>query len=116
MGVALAHAGSPSTSPSSVGASVARAAVATLAARVGNDDARRIAVVHHGANVERVVGEEDAHLGALRYRLAFVGLFLRKSSDGRRVGPRRIAEHITVERRRLGRTCGSGDVGGASRK
>ena len=58
-----------------------------VAARVGDDDARGLAVVADDADVERVGREDDAHLGVLGGGLPFVGLLLPEAGDRRRAWP-----------------------------
>ena len=87
-----------------------------VAARVGDDDARRIRVVEHRADVERVGGEDDADFRPFRRGLPFVRLFLPEGRDRRRLRPRRIAEHIAVDRRRFRRTGRGRDVRGGRRR
>ena len=87
-----------------------------VAARIGDDDARRIGVVEHRADVERVRREHDPHFRSLRRRLPFVGLLLPEGRDRRRLRPRGIAEHIAVDGRRLCRASRGRDVRGGGRR
>ena len=87
-----------------------------IAARVRHDDAGRIAVVHDRTDIERVVGEDHADLGPLGHRLTLVGLLLGEPGDRSGLRPGRIAEDVTIERRRLWRARRGGDIRGRGRR
>ena len=72
-----------------------------VAAQLARDDAVRLRVVTHDAEVDRLVVDDDAYLGRLRYRLAGTRVLLHEV--GRRLGlaPRLVVEHpIHPDRRR----------------
>ena len=81
--------------------------------RIRHDDAARVRVVEHHADVERVGGEDHADLGLLGRRLALIRLLLHEAGDWRGRLPRWITQHITIERRNLSRSNRARDVGGA---
>src|SRR5262249_21618059 len=63
-----------------------------VAARQARLDLAGFMIVEPGADVERVAPDEHAHLGALRSRLALLGIALGELRGGLRGPPRRLVE------------------------
>ena len=80
-----------------------RVAEPRVPAGVGGDDAVGVAVVEGGADVERVVVEEDADLGALRRRLPLEGVRLDEPGQRLRPLPDLVVQAPVYERRFHGR-------------
>ena len=72
-----------------------------LEAVVGHGDGRRVGLVADHADVQRLVGEAEVDLRALRCRRAVVGLELAESGERVEATPRRVVHHVAVQRRRL---------------
>ena len=70
-----------------------------VAPRVRDDDRRGVADEADHPEVDRVAGVDDAHLGALRRRLALVRGVLAEPGLGARGRPHRLAEHVSVDGR-----------------
>ena len=68
-----------------------------VAPRLRRDDRRRRPVVADHADVQRVLGEPDAHLGALGRRLALVRGGLPEVAAGGHPCPRVVADHVAVD-------------------
>jgi hypothetical protein len=58
--------------------------LADVATEFGGNDFRGIAVETVDAEIDLVPGVQDSNFGFFRGRLAFVGFFLKKISDGNR--------------------------------
>ena len=93
---------------------LADVAVAHLLAR---DDAVVIGVVQPRADIQRLTIGDDADLGALGDRLAFVQLTLNEPGDGRDIAPGRIVEAAVYNWRRRDYAGSSGRaLGGAEQQ
>ena len=79
-----------------------------VAARVRCDDARRVAVVQHGADIDRFVVEQDPNFGAFGGGLALEGFGLDEVGQRLRRGPHILIESA-VDRRRLDGRNGAAD-------
>ena len=85
-----------------------------VAPGVGGDDARRIAVVEHRADIDRLVVEEDPDFSALGGGLALEGFGLHEV--GQRLGGRPdVFVEPAVDGRRLERGKGAADAGAGRR-
>ena len=73
---------------------------ARVAARVSRDDLRRLRVVTHDADVQRVIVEQQTHLRPLGGGSALDRLRLNEIADRRRRVPRPVVQHA-IDRRRL---------------
>ena len=81
-----------------------------VARRQAAFDARRLAVEHPRADVDRGVVEEDADFGALGGGPAFVGVALREAVGDGRLRPGLVGEPAVDDRRRAG-ADGANDAG-----
>ena len=69
--------------------------------RVGDDDARGIAVVEKDADVQRLVVVDHPDFGRLRGRLSLLRVGLEEAVVDRRVLPGEIVQHAVDHGRRL---------------
>ena len=90
-------------------------AEARVAARVGRDDLRRIGVVHHRADINRLVVVDDADFGGFGRGLPFERLGLDEVGERGRGLPDAIVQHA-VDRRRFRRRHRGGDRPGVLRQ
>ena len=72
-----------------------------VATALRDDDAVRLRVQAHDAEVDRLVGEHDANLSSLRRGSPRVGRRLKEAGEHLGPGPRGVVGHVPVDERRL---------------